>query len=298
MRGRSLRLDPADPDKIASNWDIVCVAPELERGVADYPRFVRRHTHLHAPCEDGSIESGVSHVHPELSPFAPPPVEDFAELNAAALARAADRERRAALADRGALPRRRAARAARAPAPIAAPRARARRRSAACARRRGPAGGCCRAPAAAASPSVLPLERAARAVADALRALGELSDEAHASLAWQPRAGGYVRCLLPAGDEQRERRASSPRSRTPSRPPAITATSSHARSAAALAPLRHRWHPVPRPRPQPRARPAYRAAFTRWLGPGELRYTPSSEASLPLALARAASLERSPPLWL
>ena len=77
MRGRTLRLDPADPDKVASNWDLVCVAPELERGVADYERFVRRHAHLHAPCEDGSIESGVSHVHPELSPYAPPPAADF-----------------------------------------------------------------------------------------------------------------------------------------------------------------------------------------------------------------------------
>ena len=90
MRGRTLRLDPADPEKVASNWDLVCVAPGLERGAADYGRFVRRHEHLHAPCEDGSIESGVSHVHPELSPFAPPPAEDFAELNALALARARD----------------------------------------------------------------------------------------------------------------------------------------------------------------------------------------------------------------
>ena len=74
-------------------------------------RFVRRHAHLHAPCEDGSIESGVSHVHPELSPFAPPPAADFAELNAAAL----DRARRPGAArerwrDRRALPRGRASR--------------------------------------------------------------------------------------------------------------------------------------------------------------------------------------------
>ena len=32
MRGRSLRLDPGDPSKLASNWDVVCVAPELVRG--------------------------------------------------------------------------------------------------------------------------------------------------------------------------------------------------------------------------------------------------------------------------
>jgi hypothetical protein len=90
MRGRSLRLDPADPAKLASNWDMVCVAPDLPRGKADYRRFVRRHGHLHAPCEDGSIESGVSHVHPELSAFAPPPAGAFTRLNIAALNRAGD----------------------------------------------------------------------------------------------------------------------------------------------------------------------------------------------------------------
>ncbi|HTX00117.1 MAG TPA: hypothetical protein VMD59_15140 [Acidimicrobiales bacterium] len=31
MRGRSLRLDPADPTKMASNWDVVCVAAGLAR---------------------------------------------------------------------------------------------------------------------------------------------------------------------------------------------------------------------------------------------------------------------------
>lgn len=81
MRGRSLRLDPADPDKIASNWDVVCVAPELTRGDADYGRFVRKHLHLFAPSEDGVIEAGPSHVHPALSPFAPPPAADLTEIN-------------------------------------------------------------------------------------------------------------------------------------------------------------------------------------------------------------------------
>ena len=73
MRGRSLRLDPGDPSKLASNWDVVCVAPDLVRGSADYARFVRKHLHLYAPADDGEIEAGPSHVHPELNPFAPPP---------------------------------------------------------------------------------------------------------------------------------------------------------------------------------------------------------------------------------
>ena len=62
------------------------------RGTGDYERFVRKHLHLFAPAEDGEVEAGPSHVHPELGPFAPPPVERFAALNAEQLARAADRD--------------------------------------------------------------------------------------------------------------------------------------------------------------------------------------------------------------
>ncbi|HEY7144752.1 MAG TPA: DEAD/DEAH box helicase family protein [Streptosporangiaceae bacterium] len=88
-RGRALRLDPADPDKIASNWDVVCVAPDLTRGAADYDRFVRKHLHLFAPSEDGAIEAGPSHVHPALGPFAPPPAGSFDEINREMASRAA-----------------------------------------------------------------------------------------------------------------------------------------------------------------------------------------------------------------
>jgi hypothetical protein len=89
MRGRSLRLDPGDPEKIASNWDVVCVAPELARGSADYDRFVRKHLHLFAPSEDGEIEAGPSHVHPALGPFAPPSASEFEEINGTMAARSA-----------------------------------------------------------------------------------------------------------------------------------------------------------------------------------------------------------------
>ena len=37
---------PRTREKLASNWDVVCVAPELARGSADYERFVRKHLHL------------------------------------------------------------------------------------------------------------------------------------------------------------------------------------------------------------------------------------------------------------
>jgi superfamily II DNA or RNA helicase len=91
-RGRALRLDPQDPAKIASNWDIICVAPELTRGVGDYQRFVRKHLHVFAPSEDGAIEAGPSHVHPALGPFAPPPDTEFASINQSMSDRIAGRE--------------------------------------------------------------------------------------------------------------------------------------------------------------------------------------------------------------
>lgn len=91
VRGRSLRLDPRAPDKVADNWDIVCVAPEHERGHGDYARFVRRHADYYALTHEGEIESGVSHVDPALGPYAPPPAASFEALAERMLARAAER---------------------------------------------------------------------------------------------------------------------------------------------------------------------------------------------------------------
>ena len=92
MRGRSLRLDPALPRKVANNWDVVCVAPEHPKGVADYARFVRKHRSYYAPTAAGDIESGVSHVHPSLSPYGPPQTPAFSGINVAMLGRAGDRD--------------------------------------------------------------------------------------------------------------------------------------------------------------------------------------------------------------
>jgi superfamily II DNA or RNA helicase len=92
MRGRSLRLDPAQADKLSSNWDIVCLAPELAAGQSDYKRFVRKHNSLYAPTEDGSIEAGPGHVHPLLSPFTPPTVEDIEIVNRAMILRVSSLE--------------------------------------------------------------------------------------------------------------------------------------------------------------------------------------------------------------
>jgi hypothetical protein len=92
MRGRTLRLDPNLPRKVADNWDVVCVAPDHPRGANDYVRFVRKHTQYFAPTTEGEIESGVSHVHHALSPFGPPGVGTFGEVNSTMLTRAEDRE--------------------------------------------------------------------------------------------------------------------------------------------------------------------------------------------------------------
>jgi hypothetical protein len=81
LRGRSLRLDPALPRKVADNWDVVCVAPAYPRGLADYERLVRKHDRYYALSPEGFIESGVSHIASTFSPYAPPPVEQFGEIN-------------------------------------------------------------------------------------------------------------------------------------------------------------------------------------------------------------------------
>ncbi|MBU1751348.1 MAG: DEAD/DEAH box helicase family protein [Chloroflexi bacterium] len=45
IRGRSLRLDPARPRKVAHNWDVVCYSPRFDKGDMDLRRLVVRHAH-------------------------------------------------------------------------------------------------------------------------------------------------------------------------------------------------------------------------------------------------------------
>lgn len=74
LRGRSIRIQTNDPlghRKVANNWDIVCVAPQLEKGLNDYNRFVRKHEGFYGVSDDGQIEKGVGHVHPSLSEMTP-----------------------------------------------------------------------------------------------------------------------------------------------------------------------------------------------------------------------------------
>lgn len=74
LRGRSIRLNVQDPlgaRKVANNWDVVCIAPQLEKGLNDYQRFVRKHDGYFGISDDGQIECGVGHVHPSFSELTP-----------------------------------------------------------------------------------------------------------------------------------------------------------------------------------------------------------------------------------
>ncbi len=322
MRGRSLRLDPDDPGKVASNWDIVCVAPRHAQGDADYERFVRKHRHLHAPADDGTLEAGVGHVHPDLSPFGPPPPERFAEIARAMTARAADLGAARArwrigtpyeghevetLVLRARTPAPPPAAPAAAPPPLGLPQrlwlgggavtavaglgaaAAAPVALAALLPAAALAGvGATRARRAAARyPAAAPLDRIARAVCDAYADLGELRAEAAASLAFEPRASGYLRCLLRAATPAEAARVTAaldallgpverPRylvSRliAPPRPSALAALRL---AAGARGPLVAAWHAVPDDlgRRKDRAE-AFAVAWRRWLGPAELVFT-------------------------
>jgi superfamily II DNA or RNA helicase len=96
-RGRALRTDPADPQKVAHTWTVVCVADGHPLGDRDYQRFVRKHAGFYSITDDGLITDGVAHVHPELTPYAPPPAEHRQLINADAIDDARDRERTRAL---------------------------------------------------------------------------------------------------------------------------------------------------------------------------------------------------------
>jgi superfamily II DNA or RNA helicase len=44
LRGRGIRKDPQWPRKVAHNWDVICVAPDFEKGHADLRRLIARHS--------------------------------------------------------------------------------------------------------------------------------------------------------------------------------------------------------------------------------------------------------------
>lgn len=91
-RGRALRTDPTWPDKVATNWTVVCVSEAHPKGDNDWSRLVRKHQGFHGIDADGDVVDGVAHIDASFSPFAPPPVATFDALNARMLVTAADRD--------------------------------------------------------------------------------------------------------------------------------------------------------------------------------------------------------------
>ncbi len=81
-RGRALRHDPDWPEKVALTWSVVCVSEDHPKGGNDWDRFVRKHQGFYGVDADGDVVSGVAHVDPALSPYAPPATDGFDEHNA------------------------------------------------------------------------------------------------------------------------------------------------------------------------------------------------------------------------
>ena len=88
LRGRSFRLDPSWQEKLANNWDVVCIAPEFSKGFDDYSRFKKKHKKLFGVSDDGAIEKGVGHVHPAFTEIKPEGLEtNMSMINDEMLAR-------------------------------------------------------------------------------------------------------------------------------------------------------------------------------------------------------------------
>jgi len=148
----------------------------------------------------------------------------------------------------------------------------------------------------------LPLDRAARAVLDAYQELGELRPEAAASLAIEPRASGYLRCLLREASEEesaRLTRAVDELLSPPAAPPRYLVSQllpggpgsgrPLLRLLAGRRPFPLRWEAVPADLGRRRDRAeAFARAWRRWLGPSELLFTHRTEAGRD-ALATAGS---------
>lgn len=93
IRGRSIRLDPEDPRKVANNWDVVCLARDLPEGRHDLERFVAKHRHTYGLGPGGRIVKGVAHVDHRLVLEDDKPIGAgvVTMVNRGALARARDR---------------------------------------------------------------------------------------------------------------------------------------------------------------------------------------------------------------
>ena len=94
LRGRSFRLDKHNPEKVANNWDIICLAEEFSKGFDDYDRFKRKHSRLYGVCDDSAIEKGVGHVHAAFTEVRPEGISETLDVfNEEMIRRARNRQR-------------------------------------------------------------------------------------------------------------------------------------------------------------------------------------------------------------
>ena len=98
LRGRSIRLDPREPHKVANNWDVVCYAADLDEGDRDLRRLIGKHQHTWGLGSGDRIVRGVGHVDERLPLLgqAVPGIPGFAMatpggINGTAIRRARDR---------------------------------------------------------------------------------------------------------------------------------------------------------------------------------------------------------------
>ena len=83
---------PTWDEKVAVNWSVVCVSETHPKGGNDWDRLVRKHEGFHGVDDDGDIVDGVGHIDAAFSPYAPPPVAAFDDINARMRARASQRD--------------------------------------------------------------------------------------------------------------------------------------------------------------------------------------------------------------
>ncbi|MDX2105970.1 MAG: DEAD/DEAH box helicase family protein [Candidatus Melainabacteria bacterium] len=73
LRGRSLRksergIEDLDYQlKVANNWDIICVYPQMEKGLNDFNRFDKKHKDFFGLSFQDNIECGIRRLHPAFS---------------------------------------------------------------------------------------------------------------------------------------------------------------------------------------------------------------------------------------
>jgi hypothetical protein len=67
LRGRSIRKSENNPLKTSNNWDVICIAPDLEKGYNDLNRLYRKHEQFYGVCDDGQIQRGIDHLDPSIN---------------------------------------------------------------------------------------------------------------------------------------------------------------------------------------------------------------------------------------